>query len=70
MSDKDKIFDSRDDYEFFTGAGRGLNNDSFNTVRGRFVLKGASQAVWSQKKLNAGESKIDKQGNVTEHGIR
>ena len=26
----------------FTGAGRGLNNDSFNTVRGRFIVKDAS----------------------------
>jgi len=33
---------SEDGREFtlvFTGAGRGLNNDSFNTVRGRFILK-------------------------------
>ena len=36
---------SEDGREFtlvFTGAGRGLNNDSFNTIRGRFALRGIS----------------------------
>ncbi|MBL7187776.1 MAG: DUF4185 domain-containing protein [Phycisphaerae bacterium] len=36
---------SNDGREFtlaFTGAGGGLNNDSFNTVRGRFILKDVS----------------------------